>query len=117
MASFSSLASMSGRPAWPNIWCGGGFLPRRDGGRSFVTMLMGFAAMELFEGPTISFRLLYGLVILGRGRRQLLWFGVTAHPTVEWIANQLTEAGGWEQIPRYLIRDRDGAYGDIYPPR
>ena len=30
-----------GRPAWPNIWCGGGFLPRRDGGRSFVTMLMG----------------------------------------------------------------------------
>src|SRR6266852_3608231 len=41
MASFSSLASMSARPAWPNIWCGGGFLPRRDGGRSFVTMLMG----------------------------------------------------------------------------
>src|ERR1700724_836505 len=39
MASFSSLASMSARPAWPNIWCGGGFLPRRDGGRSFVTML------------------------------------------------------------------------------
>ena len=33
MASFSSLASMSVRPAWPNIWCGGGFLPRRDGGR------------------------------------------------------------------------------------
>ena len=26
---------------YPNIWCGGGFLPRRDGGRSFVTMLMG----------------------------------------------------------------------------
>src|ERR1700730_12712883 len=41
MASFSSLASMSARPAWPNIWCGGGFLPRRDGGRSFVTMLKG----------------------------------------------------------------------------
>src|ERR1700687_419917 len=36
-----SLASMSARPAWPNIWCGGGGLPRRDGGRSFVTMLMG----------------------------------------------------------------------------
>src|SRR4030088_1208799 len=51
---------------------------------------------------------------MGHGRRQLLWFGVTAHPTAEWIANQLTEACGWEQIPRYLIRDRDRAYGDIF---
>jgi transposase InsO family protein len=39
---------------------------------------------------------------------------VTAHPTAEWIANQLTQACGWEQIPRYLIRDRDGAYGEIF---
>jgi hypothetical protein len=64
--------------------------------------------------PTISFRLLYGLLIMGHGRRQILWFGVTAHPTAEWIANQLTEACGWEQIPSYLIRDRDGAYGEIF---
>jgi transposase InsO family protein len=74
----------------------------------------GVAAMDLFVVPTISFRLLYGLLIMGHGRRQILWFGVTAHPTAEWIANQLTEACGWEQIPRYLIRDRDGAYGEIF---
>src|ERR1700741_1039331 len=74
----------------------------------------GIAAMDLFVVPTISFRLLYGLLIMGHGRRQILWFGVTGHPTVEWIANQLTEACGWEQIPRYLIRDRDGAYGEIF---
>ena len=74
----------------------------------------GIAAMDLFVVPTISFRLLYGLLIMGHGRRQILWFGVTAHPTAEWIANQLTEACGWEQIPRYLIRDRDGAYGEIF---
>jgi hypothetical protein len=36
--------------------------------------------------PTISFRLLYGLLIMGHGRRQILWFGVTVHPTAEWIA-------------------------------
>src|SRR5687768_659913 len=64
-----------------------------------------------------SIRLLYGLLIMGHGRRQILWFGVTAHPTAEWIANQLTEACGWEQIPRYLIRDRDGAYGEIFVRR
>ena len=73
----------------------------------------GIAAMDLFVVPTISFRLLYGLLIVGH-RRQILWFGVTAHPTAEWIANQLTEACGWEQAPRYLIRDRDRAYGEVF---
>jgi transposase InsO family protein len=51
---------------------------------------------------------------MGHGRRQILWFGVTAHPTAEWIANQITEACGWEQAPRYLIRDRDGAFGEVF---
>jgi len=35
----------------------------------------------LFVVPTISFRLLYGLLIMGHGRRQGIWFGVTTHPT------------------------------------
>jgi transposase InsO family protein len=74
----------------------------------------GIAAMDLFVVPTISFRLIYGLLIMGHGRRHILWFGVTAHPTAEWIANQITEAYGWEQAPRYLIRDQDGAYGEIF---
>jgi hypothetical protein len=72
--------------------------------------------MDLFVVPTISFRLLYGLLLMGHGERQILWFGVTAHPTAEWIASQLTEACGWEQVPRYLIRDRDRAYGEIFCP-
>jgi hypothetical protein len=72
------------------------------------------ASRRCFVVPTISFRLLYGLLIMGRGWRQILWFGVTAQPTAEWIANQITEACGWEQAPRYLIRDRDGAYGEVF---
>jgi transposase InsO family protein len=70
--------------------------------------------MDLFVVPTISFRLLYGLLIMRHGRRQVLWFGVTAHPTAEWIATQLTEACGWDQAPRYPIHDLDGAYGEIF---
>ncbi|MCX7308081.1 MAG: transposase, partial [Afipia sp.] len=73
----------------------------------------GIAAMDLFVVPTISFRLLYGLLIMRHDRRQILWFGVTAHPTAEWVANQLTAACGWEQTPHYLIRDRDSAYGEL----
>src|SRR6266576_269099 len=73
--------------------------------------------MDLFVVPTVSFRLLYVLLIMGYGRRQILWLGVTAHPTAEWIANQLTAACGWEQLPPYLIRDRDACYGDIFVRR
>ena len=42
---------------------------------------------------------------------------MTAHPTAEWIARQLNEACGWEEPPTYLIRDRDGAYGDFFQRR
>src|SRR5262245_20923337 len=77
----------------------------------------GIAAINLFVVPTVSFRLLYGLLIVGLCRRQILWLGVTAHPTAEWIANQLTEACGWEQAPRYLIRDRDRCYGNVFNRR
>jgi transposase InsO family protein len=74
----------------------------------------GIAAMDLFVVPTISFRLLYGLLILQHARRELLWLAVTAHPTAEWIARQLTEAFGWRDLPRYLVRDRDRAYGSDF---
>ena len=77
----------------------------------------GTAAMDLFVVPTQSFRLLYGMLIIGHGRRQILWCGVTAHPTAEWIANQLTAACAWEQVPRDLIRDRDACYSSIFVRR
>jgi transposase InsO family protein len=72
------------------------------------------AAMDMLVVPTISFRLLYVLLILQHSRRELLWLAVIAHPNAQWIAQQLTEAYGWRQTPRYLIRDRDAAYGDIF---
>jgi Integrase core domain len=67
--------------------------------------------MDLFVVPTITFNLLYVLVIIRLARRELVWINVTAHPTAEWIAQQITEAFPWNEIPRYLIRDRDGIYG------
>ena len=69
------------------------------------------AAMDLFVVPTISFNLLYVLVIVRLARRELVWINVTAQPTAEWIAQQITEAFPWNEAPRYLIRDRDGIYG------
>jgi transposase InsO family protein len=74
----------------------------------------GIAAMDLFVVPTISFRLLYGLLILRHDRRRILWLGATTHPTAEWIARQLIEACGWKQAPHYLVHDRDRSYGEVF---
>src|SRR5580704_9079330 len=68
-------------------------------------------AIDMFVVPTVGFKLLYGLVIIQLQRRHLVWINVTANPTAEWIARQITEAFPWDQAPRYLIRDRDASYG------
>lgn len=75
------------------------------------------AALDLFVVPTLGFRLLYGLVILRHDRRRLISFGVTSTPTADWIAQRLTEAFPWESAPRFLIRDRDSAYGRVITKR
>jgi transposase InsO family protein len=89
--------------------------PPSQGWRTFLcNHADAIASMDLFVVPTISFRLLYGLMILRHSRRELLWLAVTAHPNAEWIARQLTEACGWKEVPRYVVRDRDGAYGEAF---
>jgi transposase InsO family protein len=56
-------------------------------------------------------------VIIRLQRRHLVWINVTANPTADWIARQITEAFPWEQAPRYLLRDRDASYGHAVTPR
>jgi transposase InsO family protein len=74
----------------------------------------GMASIDLFVVPTISFQLLYGLLILKHGRREILCLSATEHPSAEWINRQLTEAYGWEEGPCYLLRDRERVYGEVF---
>jgi transposase InsO family protein len=75
------------------------------------------AAMDFFVVPTIGFDLLYAFVVVRPDRRDLVWINVTANPTAEWVARQITEAFPWEETPGYLIRDRDRIYGTIVTRR
>jgi transposase InsO family protein len=75
------------------------------------------AAMDLFVVPTIGFDLLYAFVIMRLDRRDLVWINVTANPTAEWVARQITEAFPWDGAPRYMIRDRDRIYGTVVTRR
>jgi hypothetical protein len=58
------------------------------------------AAIDLFVVPTLTFERLFAFLVLGHGRRQLLWFEVTRHPTAEWLARQITEAFPWASAVR-----------------
>ncbi len=68
-------------------------------------------SIDFFTVPTIRFQILYVFVVLAHDRRRILHFGVTAHPTAEWTAQQVREAFPWDSAPRYLLRDRDRIFG------
>src|SRR5664279_1713872 len=75
------------------------------------------AAIDMCVVPTVTFDLLFAFLVVGHGRRQLLWFEVTRHPTAEWLARQITEAFPWASAPAYLVRDNDRAYGHVFRSR
>ena len=75
------------------------------------------AAIDMCVVPTLTFELLFAFLVLGHGRRRLLWFEVTRHPTAKWLARQITEAFPWASAPTYLVRDNDSAYGHVFTSR
>src|SRR5260370_42137980 len=64
-----------------------------------------------FTVPPSRFQVLYVFLVRAHERRRIVHLNVTAHPTAEWTAQQLREAFPFDQIPRYLLRDRDGIFG------
>jgi putative transposase len=83
--------------------------------RTFLRNHLGcLASIDFFVVPTATFRLLFVFIVLQHQRRRILHFGVTTNPTSEWTAQQIREAFAWDTAPRYLIRDRDAAYGAVF---
>ena len=68
-------------------------------------------SIDFFTVPTMRFQVLYVFLVLAHDRRRILHFNVTAHPTAEWTRQQLREAFPFDQLPRYLLRDRDAIFG------
>src|SRR3979411_1842780 len=88
--------------------------PPSQGWRTFLhNHADDIAAMDLLVVPTVGFDLLYAFVIVRLDRRDLVWINVTANPTAEWVARQITEAFPWDEAPRHLVRDRDRIYGTV----
>jgi transposase InsO family protein len=71
------------------------------------------AAADLFVVPTVTFRLLFVLVMLAHDQRRIMHADVTAHPTADGVAPQLRNAFPEDQAPRFLVHDRDGAFAEV----
>jgi putative transposase len=74
-------------------------------------------SLDFLVVPTVTYKVLFVLVILAHDRRQVVHFNVTEHPTAEWTAQQVVEAFPWDEAPQYLLRDRDRIYGTSFRQR
>jgi putative transposase len=83
--------------------------------RTFLTnQAKTLVSSDFFVVPTVFFRVLFVFVILSHDRRRPVHVAVTEYPTSEWVAHQLLEAFPWDSAPPYLLRDRDGSYGEKF---
>ena len=82
--------------------------------RTFLTNhAQQLVAADFFVVPTATCRLLFVLVLLAHDRRRVVHVAVTEHPTAAWTAQQFRDAFPWDELPRYLLRDRDHAFDHV----
>jgi hypothetical protein len=83
--------------------------------RTFLdSHLKDLVSIDFFTVPTIRFQVLYVFLVLAHERRRVVHFNVTAHPTADWVVQQLREAFPFDQAPQYLLRDRDRIFGSDF---
>jgi hypothetical protein len=70
--------------------------------------------VDLFAVPTITCQVLYVFLMVENSTRRIVYFNLTAHPTMEWTARLFVEAFPWETAPTYILRDRDHIYGRVF---
>ena len=76
--------------------------------------LKDLVSIDFLVVPTATFRVLFVLIVLAHDRRRVVHFNVTEHPTALWTAEQIIQAFPDGTEPRYLLRDRDGIYGEAF---
>jgi putative transposase len=95
--------------------------PRKPSSSTWKAFLKNHLAdtisIDFFVVPTVRFHVLYVFLVLAHERRRVLHFNVTMNPSAQWTAQQIVETFPWGDVPRYLLRDRDGIYGAHFRQR
>ena len=71
-------------------------------------------SIDFFTVPTATFQVLYVFLILLNNRREVIHFNVTDSSSAFWTSQQIVQAFPWDTAPKYMIRDRDGKYGEEF---
>ena len=74
-------------------------------------------ALDFFVVPTVTYKILFVLLILAHHRRRVVHVSITEHPTAAWTVQQVGDAFPWDNAPRYLLRDRDRIYSASFRQR
>ncbi len=77
-----------------------------------IFLRRGIVAIDFFAVPTLTFKLLYCFFVIEHGRRRILHFNITSHPTSDWVVQQLREVFSDAGAYRYVILDRDSKFND-----
>ena len=91
-----------GRPSPSQTW------------RTFLANHIGqVVAADFFVVPTVTYRLLFVLVLLAHDRRRVVHVAITGHPTSAWTAQQLRNAFPHDACPFYLLHDHDAVFAGV----
>ena len=74
-------------------------------------------SVDFFTVPTATFRVIFVFLVMSNDRRRIVHFNVTESPTAAWTGQQIVAAFPWDTAPKYLLRDRDGKFGDKFNHR
>jgi len=86
--------------------------------RTFIDNHLGsMASIDFLTVPTATFHVLYVFLVLSHDRRRVVHWNVTSHPGAQWTAQQIVEAFPEDTAPKYMLRDRDGIYGEKFQSR
>jgi len=93
-----------------------GIRRRGDPAKRWLTFLQNhreaITAFDFFAVPTVTFKLLYCFFVIEHGRRRILHYNVTGHPTAAWVVQQLREAFPEAGPHQYVIFDHDSIFSD-----
>ena len=82
--------------------------------RTFLANHIGqVVAVDFFVVPTVTYRLLFVLVMLAHDRRRVVHVAVTEHPTSAWTAQQLRDAFPDNACPSFLLHDHDTVFAGV----
>jgi transposase InsO family protein len=69
--------------------------------------------MDLTTQPLWNYSVRYVLVLMELRSRRVVHVAVTASPTLAWVKQRIREATPFGSVPRFLVHDNDGVFGQF----